>query len=76
VLRLLADLQERLGVAYVFVSHDLGVVAQVAHDVAVVQRGRVVERGPAKRVLTAPEHAYTRALLDAVPGARLREVTA
>ncbi|WP_457099173.1 dipeptide ABC transporter ATP-binding protein [Microbacterium sp. P5_E9] len=74
VLRLLAQLQADLGVGYVLVSHDLGVVAQVAHDVAVVQRGRVVESGTAVEVLGAPTHEYTRALLDAVPGRALREV--
>ncbi len=72
ILRLLARLQDELGVGYVLVSHDLGVVAQVAHTVAVVQRGRVVEWGPAADVLSEPRHEYTRALLSAVPGARLR----
>ncbi|WP_100814169.1 MULTISPECIES: ABC transporter ATP-binding protein [Microbacterium] len=72
ILRLLARLQEDLGVGYVLVSHDLGVVAQVAHTVAVVQRGRVVETGAAAAVLGAPQHQYTKALLSAVPGARLR----
>lgn len=72
ILRLLAELQDRLGVAYVLVSHDLGVVARVAHEVAVVQRGRVVEQGPAADVLAAPVHEYTRALLEAVPGSALR----
>ncbi len=72
ILRLLARLQEDLGVGYVLVSHDLGVVAQVAHTVAVVQRGRVVETGAAADVLGAPRHQYTKALLSAVPGARLR----
>ncbi|MDN3495319.1 ABC transporter ATP-binding protein [Planococcus sp. APC 4015] len=76
VLTLLARLQADLGVGYVLVSHDLGVVAQVAHEVAVVRHGRVLERGPASRVLTSPTHDYTRALLDAVPGRALREATA
>jgi peptide/nickel transport system ATP-binding protein len=76
ILSLLARLQDDLGLAYVFVSHDLGVVAQVAHEVAVVKRGQVVEQGPAHRVLTHPQHQYTRALLDAVPGTRLRGVLA
>lgn len=74
VLKLLAQLQTELGVGYVLVSHDLGVVAQVAHDVAVVRHGRLLEQGPAARVLTEPAHEYTRALLDAVPGRALREV--
>lgn len=73
VLRLLGRLQAELGVGYVLVSHDLGVVAQVAHDVAVVRHGRVLERGPASSVLADPSHDYTRALLDSVPGRTLRE---
>lgn len=73
VLRLLARLQNDLGVGFVLVSHDLGVVAQVAHDVAVVRHGRVLESGPASSVLADPAHEYTRALLDAVPGRTLRE---
>jgi peptide/nickel transport system ATP-binding protein len=73
VLRLLARLQNDLGVGFVLVSHDLGVVAQVAHDVAVVRHGRVLEHGPAASVLADPAHEYTRALLDAVPGRTLRE---
>ncbi|GAA5030941.1 dipeptide ABC transporter ATP-binding protein [Microbacterium fluvii] len=76
VLRLLADLQARLGVGYVFVSHDLGVVEAVAHEVAVVRQGRVVEQGAAEKVLRSPQHDYTRALLAAVPGQRLKEAVA
>ncbi|MFE9252802.1 ATP-binding cassette domain-containing protein [Streptomyces sp. NPDC007088] len=67
VLDLLADLQRRLGLTYVFVSHNLAVVQQVADRVAVMHRGRVVEIGEAAQVLTAPVHPYTRRLLDAVP---------
>lgn len=73
VLRLLARLQDDLGVGFVLVSHDLSVVAQVAHDVAVVRHGRVLVHGPAATVLADPAHEYTRALLDAVPGRTLRE---
>ncbi|GAA1972865.1 ABC transporter ATP-binding protein [Microbacterium pumilum] len=76
VLRLLARLQTDLGVGYVLVSHDLGVVAQVAHDVAVVRRGKVVEQGPAERILAAPSHDYTKELLAAVPGRALRVAVA
>jgi len=76
VLRLLARLQADLGVGFVLVSHDLGVVAQVAHEVAVVRHGRVLEQGPAGRVLNEPAHEYTRTLLDAVPGRSLREAAA
>jgi peptide/nickel transport system ATP-binding protein len=71
ILALLRELQERLGLTYVFVSHDLAVVAQVAHAVAVLRRGRVVEQGSATDVLTRPEQDYTRELLDSVPGRRL-----
>ncbi|MFT4050756.1 MAG: ABC transporter ATP-binding protein [Microbacterium sp.] len=76
VLTLLGDLQRRLGVGYVLVSHDLGVVRQIAHEVAVVQRGAIVEHGPTAQVLGDPQHAATRALVAAVPGARLRAVEA
>ncbi|MFJ5282166.1 ATP-binding cassette domain-containing protein [Streptomyces parvulus] len=67
VLDLLAELQRRLGLTYVFVSHNLAVVAQVADRVAVMRGGRLVEVGGATQVLRAPRHPYTRQLLDAVP---------
>jgi peptide/nickel transport system ATP-binding protein/oligopeptide transport system ATP-binding protein len=67
VLDLLADLQRRLGLTYVFVSHNLAVVAQVADRVAVMSRGSLVEVGEAAAVLRTPRHPYTRQLLDAVP---------
>ncbi|MEU4144933.1 ATP-binding cassette domain-containing protein [Streptomyces parvulus] len=67
VLDLLADLQRRLGLTYVFVSHNLAVVAQVADRVAVMRGGRLVEVGGATQVLRAPRDPYTRQLLDAVP---------
>ncbi|AWW35610.1 ATP-binding cassette domain-containing protein [Streptomyces cadmiisoli] len=67
VLDLLADLQQRLGLTYVFVSHNLAVVRQVADRVAVMRRGRLVEVGNAATVFRTPEHPYTRQLLDAVP---------
>ncbi|MBT3164473.1 ABC transporter ATP-binding protein [Streptomyces sp. Vc74B-19] len=67
VLDLLADLQQRLGLTYVFVSHNLAVVAQVADRVAVMSRGRLVEVGETAAVLRTPQHPYTRQLLDAVP---------
>ncbi|ACQ80050.1 ABC transporter related [Beutenbergia cavernae DSM 12333] len=72
VLELLADLQLRTGTAYLFISHDLGVVHEVSHDVLVLKDGRVVESGPAGDVLHRPTHPYTRALFAAVP--RLPEV--
>jgi len=67
VLNLLADLQQQLGVAYIFISHDLGVVRHVADDVMVMYLGRCVERGPRDAVFDSPRHPYTRALLSATP---------
>jgi peptide/nickel transport system ATP-binding protein len=67
VLNLLAELQARLELSYLFISHDLAVVRHVSRRIAVLHRGTIVEEGPAERVSTAPEHPYTRALLDAVP---------
>ena len=65
VLNLLVDLQRRHGLAMLFISHDIAVVRHVADRVAVMQSGRIVEIGPADRVLSKPEHPYTRRLLDA-----------
>ena len=67
ILNLFMDLQEATGTAYVFISHNLSVVAHVAHDVMVMYLGRAVEQGPKAQVLEAPLHPYTRALLAAVP---------
>ena len=67
ILELLRALQAQFGLTYLFISHSLPVVAQLATRVAVMQAGRLVELGPAERVLAAPEHPYTRALLAAVP---------
>jgi peptide/nickel transport system ATP-binding protein len=68
VLDLLDEIQKRLGIALLFITHDLRVAAQICDDVVVMQHGRVVEQGPAAEVLTNPQQAYTRALLDAAPG--------
>jgi peptide/nickel transport system ATP-binding protein len=65
VLDLLADLQQRLGLAYLFISHDLTVISAITDRVVVMQRGRVVEEGPTEEVLARPRHAYTRTLVDA-----------
>ncbi|WP_247886947.1 ABC transporter ATP-binding protein [Azospirillum sp. SYSU D00513] len=68
VLRLLDDIQTRLGVAILFITHDLRVAAQICDEVAVMRKGRVVEHGPAEQVLRRPEQPYTRELLEAAPG--------
>jgi len=67
ILRLLARIRRETGVAILFVSHDLEVVRSVTDEILVMFRGAVVERGPTHRILTRPEHAYTRLLLSSVP---------
>ncbi|MEV0521019.1 ABC transporter ATP-binding protein, partial [Nonomuraea sp. NPDC050405] len=67
VLNVLADVRERTGVAYLFISHDLAVVRQVTDDVVVMRHGAIVERGPTARVLDEPAHPYTRLLRESVP---------
>ncbi|ODT37961.1 MAG: peptide ABC transporter substrate-binding protein [Lautropia sp. SCN 70-15] len=67
ILRLLADLQKDLGIAMVLITHDLGVVARIAHRVAVMYAGEVVEEGTAERLFASPRHPYTRGLLDCIP---------
>ncbi|MGW2093089.1 ABC transporter ATP-binding protein [Promicromonospora sukumoe] len=67
VINLLEDLQDELGLSYLFVAHDLGVVRHIAHDVAVMYLGRIVEQGPEAEVYDAAQHPYTQALLSAVP---------
>ncbi|GAA2025577.1 ABC transporter ATP-binding protein [Pseudokineococcus marinus] len=69
VLQLLHQLQEDLGVAYLFITHDLAVVRQVAHAVAVMRHGRLVEHGSVDAVMSDPQEDYTRELLAAIPGA-------
>ncbi len=70
IINLLLDLQDRFDLAYLFVSHDLSVVKHLAHDVAVMYKGAVVEQGSGDAVFTNPQHAYTRKLLAAVPQPR------
>ncbi|OZI21515.1 glutathione ABC transporter ATP-binding protein GsiA [Bordetella genomosp. 9] len=67
ILNTIRELQRDLGTAVIFITHDMGVVAEMADDVVVMLRGRKVEQGPVERIFRAPEHPYTRALLAAVP---------
>jgi len=78
ILNLLRDLQQRLGLAYLFITHNISIVAYLAHEVAVMYLGRIVERGTVEEVLKTPKHPYTQALLAAVPvidATTKREVT-
>ena len=67
ILELMQELQARLGMAIILITHDLGVVAEVADDVAVMYAGRVVERGTAEALFRSPQHPYTEALLNSIP---------
>jgi ABC-type glutathione transport system ATPase component len=71
VLDLLAELRAEYNLAMLFITHDLRIAARIADRVAVMQRGRIVEAGPAEAIFAAPEHTYTRGLLAAMPGRRL-----
>src|SRR6266404_1470071 len=67
ILNLLKELQRRLGMAMLFITHDLGIVRKLADRVCVMKEGKIVEQGPVERVFSAPQHPYTRALLAAEP---------
>jgi peptide/nickel transport system ATP-binding protein len=67
VIELLADLRQRLGLSYVFITHDLPIVRQFADRILVMQRGRIVEEGETEALFVSPRHEYTKALLRAVP---------
>jgi peptide/nickel transport system ATP-binding protein len=67
IVEVLVRLQAELGLTYVFVSHDLALVRQLADTVSVLRRGQVVEAGPVDRLFTDPEHDYTRRLLSSIP---------
>jgi oligopeptide/dipeptide ABC transporter ATP-binding protein len=75
IVELLAGLRRKLGLAYLFISHDIAVVAHVSDRIAVMYLGRIVELGPARAVVTAPRHPYTRALLSAVPQVHASKAT-
>ena len=72
VVNLLLDLQARMGLAYLFISHDLRMVRQISHEVAVMYLGRIVERGDPDGLFAAPAHPYTQALVSAIPVATRR----
>jgi peptide/nickel transport system ATP-binding protein len=67
ILNLLKELQDALGLSYLFITHNIGVVEYLAHEVAVMYLGRIVEQGTVEEILGAPKHPYTEALLSAVP---------
>ncbi len=70
VINLLEELQERLALTYVFISHDLSLVRHISDEIAVMHNGKVVEQGPAEAIAGDPQHPYTRSLIAAIPGAR------
>jgi peptide/nickel transport system ATP-binding protein len=73
VLNLLLDLQESLGLAYLFISHDLAVVKYMADEVLVMRAGEVIERGTPEAIFASPRHEYTRKLIAAIPRGYVRQ---
>jgi peptide/nickel transport system ATP-binding protein len=73
ILALMRELQRRRGTAVLFITHDFGVVSEIADQVVVMQTGQVVESGPAKRILARPQHPYTRKLIAAIPQGAMRD---
>jgi peptide/nickel transport system ATP-binding protein/dipeptide transport system ATP-binding protein len=67
ILKLIQELQQEFGMAVIFITHDLGVVARIADRVAVMYAGQIVESAPAKQIFTAPKHPYTRGLINCIP---------
>lgn len=76
IVDLLVDLQKERGLTYLFISHDLSLVHQVADRVTVLEQGRVVESGPAAQLFSSPKHAYTQKLIESIPGQRARSLAA
>jgi peptide/nickel transport system ATP-binding protein len=76
ILELLGDLRAELNVAFLFISHDLGVVASIADRVLILERGIICEEGEVARLLTRPAHPYTRRLVEAAPRLEARPVDA
>jgi oligopeptide/dipeptide ABC transporter ATP-binding protein len=72
ILQLMRDLQEELGMSILLITHDLGVVAEMADEVAVMYMGRIVEQADAIRLFNAPQHPYTQALLQSIPGREIQ----
>ncbi len=70
IINLLLSIRERLGLTYLFISHDLDLISYLSDEIAVMRSGEIVEIGPAGRILSAPEHPYTRSLYAAMPGRR------
>jgi peptide/nickel transport system ATP-binding protein len=67
ILKLLQDLQDEMGVSYLFITHDLATVKAISDEIVVMLKGRVVEQGPKQEILTPPHHEYTELLLSSVP---------